>query len=210
MKVELKNCFLEEEHEHAIPYLETYQWEDGSTSQLPACCINSDLGIQEFPSSFKKLIRVDITNTQSQMVSDIRSIELMDGDKNLFFLSDIGDIDGEAPIDCYFIKGKIDEVFPEYLNYFWWLDIPHMLIFSALQKDLLDKNVLSEKWVPVSIFNDNGDYDALSMSIEMHKSNLQLNDLINKVTLDESKIDLWRNQINQIDFKQRVISAKSL
>ena len=61
MKVELKNCFLEEEHDHANPYLETYIWPDGSTSLLPACCLNLDIGISEFPSSIKRLIRMDTT-----------------------------------------------------------------------------------------------------------------------------------------------------
>ena len=190
MKVELKNCFLEEEHEHAIPYLETYQWEDGSTSQLPACCINSDLGISEFPSSIKRLIRVDTTNTESQMVSGIYSTELMEVDKGLFFTS-FGDID-EAPTDCYFIKGTISEVLTEYLTYDSYLEIPFMQIFCALNKGILDKNFLSENWVPAGIFSANPDLEGLQISVKTTGLNSELDDLINNTGLDMARAELWQ------------------
>ena len=163
MRVQLKNCILEEEHEHAIPYLETYQWDDGTTSQLPACCINSDLGMDEFPSSIKRLLRVDTTNTETQMVSGIYSTELMEINKDLFFVF-TGDID-EALTDCYFIKGTISEVLTEYLTYDSHLEIPFMQIFSALNKGILDKNVLSENWVPASIFSANPDLEGLQIRV---------------------------------------------
>ena len=196
MKVELKNCFLEEEHEHAIPYLETYQWEDGSTSELPACCINSDLGISEFPSSIKRLIRVDTTNTESQMVSGIYSSELMEVDNDLFFVS-TGDID-EAQTDCYFIRGTIKQALEEYLIYNEQLDLPFIQIFKALQSRLLDNAVLSKNWIPVSIFNINTKWDGLNLSIALQESNLSLKELISEVALDESKVDLWKNKIGKL------------
>jgi hypothetical protein len=190
MKVELKNCFLEEEHEHAIPYLETYQWEDGSTSQLPACCINSDLGISEFPSTIKRLIRVDTTNTESQMVSGIYSSELMEVDKGLFFTS-CGDID-EAPTNCYFIKGTIGEALTEYLTYDSHLEIPFMQIFSALNKGILDKNALSENWVPASIFSANPDLEGLQIRVKTTGLNSELEDIVNNTGLDKARAELWQ------------------
>ena len=195
MKVELKNCFLEEEHEHAIPYLETYQWEDGSTSQLPACCINSDLGISEFPSSIKRLIRVDTTNTESQMVSGIYSSELMEVDNDLFFIS-TGDID-EAPTNCYFIKGIISEALTEYLIYNSHLEIPFMQIFSALNKRILDKNVLSENWVPASILSANPDLEGLQICVKTSELSSELDEIINNVKLDRAQAELWQSQIGK-------------
>ena len=190
MKVELKNCLLKEDHEHAIPYLETYQWEDGSKSELPACCVNSDLGIDEFPSSIKRLIRVDTTNTESQMVSGIYSTELMEVDKGLFFTS-FGDID-EAPTDCYFIKGTISEVLTDYLTYDSHLKIPFMQIFSALNKGILDKNFLSENWVPAGIFSANSDLGGLQLSVKTTGLNSELDDLINNTGLDMARAELWQ------------------
>ena len=190
MKVELKNCFLEEEHEHAIPYLETYQWEDDSTSQLPACCVNSDLRINEFPSSIKRLIRVDTTNTETQMVSGIYSAELMEVDNGLFFIY-FGDID-EAPTDSYFIKGTISEALTEYLTYDSHSEIPFMQIFSALNKRILDKNVLSENWVPASVFSANPDLEGLQIRVKTTGLNSQLDDLINNTGLDKGRAELWQ------------------
>ena len=195
MKVELKNCFLEEEHEHAIPYLETYQWEDGSTSQLPACCINSDLGISEFPSSIKRLIRVDTTNTETQMVSGIYSAELMEVDKGLFFTS-FSDID-EAPTDCYFIKGTISEALTEYLTYDSHSEIPFMQIFSALNKRILDKNVLSENWVPASVFSANPDLEGLQICVKISGLSSGLDEIINNAGLDKTTAELWLSQIGK-------------
>ena len=190
MKVELKNCFLEEEHEHEIPYLETYQWEDGSKSEIPACCVNSDLGIDEFPSSIKRLIRVDTTNTESQMVSGIYSTELMEVDKGLFFTS-FGDID-EAPTDCYFIKGTISEALTEYLTYDSHLEIPFMQIFCALNKGTLDKNFLSENWVPAGIFSANPDLEGLQIRVKTTGLNSELEDLVNSTGLDKNMAELWQ------------------
>ena len=190
MKVELKNCFLEEEHEHATPYLQTYQWEDGSTSQLPACCINSDLGISEFPSSIKKLIRVATNNTESQMLSWIWSTDLMEVDKGLFFIS-TGDID-EAPTECYFIKGTISEVLTEYLTYDSHLEIPFMQIFCALNKGILDKNFLSENWVPAGIFSGNPDLEGLQIRVKTTGLNSELEDLVNNTGLDKARAELWQ------------------
>ena len=195
MKVELKNCFLEEEHEHAIPYLETYQWEDDSTSQLPACCVNSDLRINEFPSSIKRLIRVDTTNTESQMVSGIYSTELIEVDKGIFFTS-FGDID-EAPTNCYFIKGTISEALTEYLTYNSHLEIPFMQIFSALNKGILDKNVLSENWVPASIFSANPDLEGLQICVKTSGLISELEEIINNVKLDRPQAELWQSQIGK-------------
>jgi hypothetical protein len=190
MKVELKNCFLEEEHDHEIPYLETYQWDDGSTSELPACCVNSDLGIDEFPSSIKKLIRVATNNTDSQMLSSIWSTDLMEVDKGLFFIS-TGDID-EAPTTCYFIKGTIGEALTEYLTYDSHLEIPFMQIFSALNKGILDKNFLSENWVPAGIFSANPDLEGLQISVKTTGLNSELDDLINNTGLDMARAELWQ------------------
>ena len=201
MKVQLKNCFLKDEHEHEIPYLETYQWEDGSESKLPACCVNSDLGIGEFPSSIKSLIRVDTTNTETQMVTGIYRTELMEVDKGLFFIS-TGDID-EAPTDSYFIKGTISEVLTEYLAYATHLQIPFMQIFGALYKGILDKNILSNNWVPASVFGPSTNWDGLNLSIKLQDSNLELNNLINNVTLDISKIYDWENAISNLQNELR-------
>jgi len=196
MKVELKNCFLEEEHEHAIPYLETYQWEDGSTSQLPACCINSDLRISEFPSSIKRLIRVDTTNIESQMVSGIYSTELMEVDKGLFFTY-FGDID-EAPTDCYFIKGTIHQALKELLTYNEHLGVPFRQIFKALQSELLDKAVLSGNWIPVNIFNPNTNWDGLQLSIEINDTNVELNKIFNDLELEVSTVNIWKRKIDMV------------
>jgi len=190
MRVQLKNCFLEEEHEHAIPYLETYQWDDGTTSQLPACCINSDLGMDEFPSSIKRLLRVDTTNTETQMVSGVYSTELMEINKDLFFVF-TGDID-EAPTNCYFIKGTISEVLTEYLTYDSHLEIPFMQIFCALNKGILDKNFLSENWVPASIFSANPDLEGLQIRVKTTGLNSELEDLVNNTGLDKARAELWQ------------------
>ena len=190
IKVELKNCFLAEEHEHAIPHLETYQWDDGSTSELPACCVNSDLGIDEFPSSIKKLIRVATNNTDSQMLSSIWSTDLMEVDKGLFFIS-TGDID-EAPTDCYFIKGTISEVLTDYLTYDSHLKIPFMQIFSALNKGILDKNFLSENWVPAGIFSANPDLEGLQISVKTTGLNSELDELVNNTELDKARVESWQ------------------
>jgi len=196
MKLQLKNCVLEEEHEHAIPYLETYQWEDGSTSQLPACCINSDLRISEFPSSIKRLIRVDTTNIESQMVSGIYSTELMEVDKGLFFTY-FGDID-EAPTDCYFIKGTIHQALKELLTYNEHLGVPFRQIFKALQSELLDKAVLSGNWIPVNIFNPNTNWDGLQLSIEINDTNVELNKIFNDLELEVSTVNIWKRKIDMV------------
>ena len=196
IKVELKNCFLEGEHEHAIPYLETYQWEDGSSSQLPACCMYSEIDIDEFPSAIKRLIEIKLTNDLTQMVSGIYSSELMELDKDIFFIS-FYDID-EAPIECYFIKGTIEEALSEYLKYTEHLKIPFMELFKALNSNLLSKETLSQGWVAADVFSKNKDLEGLQVRVKITGLNSKLQELINNVKLDQSKVDLWQSQMNNI------------
>jgi hypothetical protein len=193
MKVQLKNCFLAEEHEHASPYLETYEWPDGSTSVLPACCMNSDLGISEFPNSIRRLIRVDTTNVKAQMVSGIYSAELLEVDKDLFFISS-GDID-EPQIDAFFCRASTEEVFQEYLKIGEYLDIPVLEVFKALQNGLIDQDLLIHNWVPVKVFNNDNKSEGLEISIEMSNFNSRLYELIEEVVVNNSKINSWRNNM---------------
>ena len=196
MKVELKICFLEEEPEHKIPYLETYEWEDGSSSQLPACCIYSEIDIDEFPSAIKRLIELKLTNDLTQMVSGIYSSELMELDKDIFFIS-FYDID-EAPMECYFIKGTIEEALSEYLKYTDHLKIPFMELFKALNSNLLSKETLSQGWVAADVFSKNKDLEGLQVRVKITGLNSKLQELINNVKLDQSKVDLWQSQMNNI------------
>jgi hypothetical protein len=196
MKVALKICFLEEEPEHKIPYLETYEWEDGSSSQLPACCIYSEIDIDEFPSAIKRLIEIKLTNDLTQMVSGIYSSELMELDKDIFFIS-FYDID-EAPMECYFIKGTIEEALSEYLKYTEHLKIPFMELFKALNSNLLSKETLSQGWVAADVFSKNKDLEGLQVRVKITGLNSKLQELINNVKLDQSKVDLWQSQINNI------------
>jgi hypothetical protein len=196
MKVELKNCFLEEDHEHAIPYLETYEWENGSRAQLPACCIFSEIAIDEFPSTIKRLIEIELTNDLTQMVSGIYSSELMELDKDIFFIS-FYDID-EAPMECYFIKGTIEEALGEYLKYTEHLKIPFLDLFKALNSNLLSKEILSQGWVAAEVFNKSEDLEGLQVRVKITRLNSELQKLINNVKLDQAQIDLWQSQISNI------------
>ena len=194
MKVELKNCFLEEDHEHPIPYLETYEWEDGTSAQLPACCLNGDLGMDEFPTTIKRLIEINLTNELTQMVSGVYASELMEIDKDMFFVS-FYDVD-EAPTDCYFIKGTIKDALSEYLKYSEHLGIPFINLFYAENNKLFDNN-LSRGWTSASIFSSNPDLEGLQIRVKTTGLNSALQELINNVGLDKQKTELWQNRISK-------------
>ena len=194
MKVELKNCFLEEDHEHAIPYLETYEWEDGTSTQLPACCVNGDLGMNEFPTTIKRLIEINLTNELTQMVSGVYVSELMEINKDLFFVS-FYDVD-EAPTDCYFINGTIKDALSEFLKYSEHLGIPFMSLFYA-ENNKLFGDTLSHSWISASIFSVNLDLEGLQIRVKTTGLNSELKELINNVGLDKSKIELWQSQISK-------------
>ena len=194
MKVELKNCFLEEDHEHAIPYLETYEWEDGTSTQLPACCLNGELGMSEFPTTIKRLIEINLTNELTQMVSGIYSSELIEIEKGIFFVS-FYDVD-EAPTDCYFVKGTIENALFEYLKYTQHLEIPFMNIFYASNKKIFGNN-LAKGWIPASIFSSNPDLEGLQMSVKTTGLSAELEEIINNVKLDRPQAELWQSQINK-------------
>jgi len=196
MKVELKNCFLEEDHEHPIPYLETYEWEDGTSTQLPACCLNGDLGMDEFPTTIKRLIEINLTNELTQMVSGVYASVLMEIDTGMFFVS-FYDVD-EAPTDCYFIKGTIKQALEEYLIYNEQLDVPFMQIFKALQSGFLDKAVLSRNWIPLNIFNANSNWDGLKLRVQLQELHLGLKELISEATFDQSKVASWKREISAL------------
>jgi hypothetical protein len=185
---------LEEEHEHAIPYLETYEWQDGTRTQLPACCLNGDLGMDEFPTTIKRLIEINLTNELTQMVSGIYSSELIEIEKGIFFVS-FYDVD-EAPTDCYFIKGNIGDALGEYLKYSEHLGIPFMNLFNA-EKNKLFGNNLSQGWIPASIFSINPDLEGLQIRVKTTGLNSELEELINNVGLDKSIIELWQSQISK-------------
>jgi hypothetical protein len=190
MKVELKNCFLEEDHEHAIPYLETYEWEDGTSTQLPACCLNGELGMSEFPTTIKRLIEINLTNELTQMVSGVYTSELIEIDKDIFFVS-FYDVD-EAPTDCYFIKGPIEDALSEYLKYSEHLGIPFMNLFYA-ENNKLFRNTLSHGWIPASIFSKNLNLEGLKIRVKTTGLNSELEELINNVGLDKASAELWQS-----------------
>jgi hypothetical protein len=189
MKVELKNCFLEEDHEHPIPYLETYEWEDGTSTQLPACCLNGDLGMDEFPTTIKRLIEINLTNELTQMVSGVYASELMEIDKDMFFVS-FYDVD-EAPTDCYFIKGTIKNALSEYLKYSEHLGIPFMNLFYAENNKLFGNN-LSHGWISASIFSVNPDLEGLQIRVKTTGLNSELEELIDNAGLDKARAELWQ------------------
>jgi hypothetical protein len=193
MKVELKNCSLEEDHEHAFPYLETYEWEDGSSTQLPACCVNRDLGMDEFPTTVKRLIEINLTNELTQMVSGIYSSELMEIDKDIFFVS-FYDVD-EAPTGCYFIKGAIESALTEYLKYSDHLGIPFMNLFYAENNRIFDSD-LSHNWISASTFSVNPDLEGLKIRVKTTGLNSDLDELINNAGLDKAKAELWQSRIS--------------
>ena len=194
MKVELKNCFLEEDHEHAIPYLETYEWEDGTSTQLPACCLNGDLGMDEFHTTTKRLIEINLTNELTQMVYGIYSSELMQINEDIFFVS-FYDVD-EAPTDCYFIKGTIKDALSEYLKYSEHLGIPFMNLFYAENNKLFGNN-LSQSWISASIFSINPALEGLQIRVKTTGLNSELEDLINNAGMDKTTAELWQSQISK-------------
>ena len=177
-----------------IPYLETYEWEDGTSTQLPACCINGDLGIDEFPETIKRLIEIKLTNELTQMVSGVYASELMEIDKNIFFVS-FYDVD-EAPTDCYFIKGTIENALFEYLKYTRHLEMPFMNIFYAANKKLLGDR-LKLGWTSAGIFSSNPDLKGLQIRIKTTGLNSELDELINNVGLDKDRAYLWQSRINK-------------
>ena len=185
---------MEENHEHPIPYLENYKWDDGTTSQLPACCISSDLGVEKFPSTVKKLIEINLTNELTQMVSGIYSSELIEIEKGIFFVS-FYDVD-EAPTDCYFIKGTIENALFEYLKYTQHLEIPFMNIFYASNKKIFGNN-LAKGWIPASMFSSNPDLEGLQISVKTTGLSAELEEIINNVKLDRPQAELWQSQINK-------------
>ncbi len=194
MKIELKTCLVEENHEHPIPYLENYIWDDGTTCQLPACCITSDLGVERFPSTVKKLIEINLTNELTQMVSGILSSELIEIEKGIFFVS-FFDVD-EVPTDCYFIKGTIDHALSEYLKYTQHLEIPFMEIFNAANKKILGKD-LAQSWIPANIFSANPDLEGVQIRVKTTGLSAELEEIINNVKLDRPQAELWQSQINK-------------
>ena len=192
MKVELKNCFLEEVHEHAFPYLETYEWEDGTSTHLPACCVNGDLGVDEFPTTVKRLIEINLKNELTQMVSGVYSSELMEIDKGIFFVS-FYDVD-EAATDCYFIKGNIEDALGEYLKYSEHLGIPFMSLFNAENNKIFGNN-LSHSWISASIFSANPDLEGLQIRVKTTGLSSELEEIINNVKLNRSQAEIWQSQI---------------
>ena len=194
MKIELKNCFLEEDHEHKQPYLESYEWEDGTTSQLPACCINGDPGIDEFPATSKKLIEIKLTNELTQMVTGIYSSELIEIESGIFFIS-FYDVD-EVPSDCCFIKGNVKKALFEYLKFTESLGIPFMHVIYAADKKMLGEN-LKYSWISASIFSSNPDLEGLKIKVKTTGLNSELNEIINNVDLDRAHADLWRRKMDK-------------
>jgi hypothetical protein len=194
MKIELKTCLVEENHEHPIPYLENYKWDDDTTSQLPACCITSDLGVEKFPGTVKKLIEINLTNELTQMVSGIYSSELIEIEKGIFFVS-FYDVD-EVPTDCFFIKGTIDHALSEYLKYTQHLEIPFMEIFNAANKQIFGNN-LAQSWIPANIFSANPDLEGVQIRVKTTGLSAELEEIINNVKLDRPQAELWQSQINK-------------
>jgi hypothetical protein len=190
IKAELKICVIEEEPSHSIPYLETYEWGDGTSSQLPACCIYGEIGIDEFPSSFKRLLEINLTNNLTQMVSGIYSSELIEVDSDIFFVS-FYDID-EAPTGCYFIKGSIEDALGEYLKYTEHLGIPFLELFKALKLNLSRESGLMQGWMAANTFTKNEVLEGLQIRLTTTGLNPNLQDLINNVELDQDKLDLWQ------------------
>jgi hypothetical protein len=120
----------------------------------------------------------------------------MELDKDIFFIS-FYDID-EAPMECYFIKGTIEEALSEYFKYTEHLKIPFMELFKALNSNLLRKETLSQGWVAADVFSKNKDLEGLQVRVKITGLNSKLQELINNVKLDQSKVDLWQSQMNNI------------
>ena len=195
MKVKLKNCFLEEEHDHAIPYLATYEWSDGSTSLLPACCSNCDLRIEQFPSSYKRLIKIETTNTKTEMVSGIFAAELIEVHNDLFFISE-GDID-EPQIDAFFYRGDIEEVFQKYLEIENYLNIHLRQILKANQQGFFDSALLSQNWLPCTIFKENDDLKSINICITIDELFKNYPDLLFETRQYPGLIRQWQEKISE-------------
>jgi hypothetical protein len=67
-----------------------------------------------------------------------------------------------------------------------------MQIFSALNKGKLDKNFLSENWVPAGIFSGNPDLEGLQIRVKTTGLNSELDDLVNSTGLDKNRAELWQ------------------
>jgi len=189
MKVEMKVCLEEDGCEHTLPYLEKYQWEDGSESYLPACCVYQEIGIEEFPSDIKLLIEMNFTNNLTEMVSGIYSSALMQVDESLYFIS-FYDVD-EAPTECFFIKGTIDLALHEYLKLTSHLKIPFMNVLYGIEINTFGKNGLRYGWTPASIFSKNENLEGLQLRIKTTGLNSRLQELIHEVGLDRTKAENW-------------------
>lgn len=189
MKIKMKVCFDEDGCEHSLPYLEKYQWGDGSESYLPACCVYQEIGIEEFPSNVKLLIEMKFTNNLTEMVSGIYSSELMQVDESLYFVS-FYDID-EAPTECFFIKGTIDVAFYEFLELTSNLEIPFINVLYAIENNMFGKNGLQYGWTPASIFSKNENLEGLQLRIRTTGQNSRLQELIHEVGLDRIKAEEW-------------------
>ena len=150
--------------------------------------------MDEFPSAVKRLIEINLTNELTQMVSGIYSSELIEIEKGIFFVS-FYDVD-EAPTDCYFIKGTIENALSEYLKYSEHLGIPFMNLFNA-EKNKLFGNNLSQGWIPASIFSANPDLEGLQIRIKTAGLNSELEELIDNVGLDKPTTDLWQSRIGK-------------
>ena len=70
-----------------------------------------------------------------------------------------------------------------------------MQIFSALNKGILDKNVLSENWVPASTFSANPDLEGLQIRVKTTGLSSELEEIINNVKLNRSQAGIWQSQI---------------
>jgi len=117
---------------------------------------------------------------------------LMEIDKDMFFVS-FYDVD-EAPTDCYFIKGTIENALSEYLKYTEHLGIPFMNLFYAENNKLLGNN-LSHGWISARIFSKNPDLEGLQIKVKTTGLNSELEELINNAGLDKTAAELWQSQI---------------
>ena len=195
MKVQIKNCFLEENHIHTAPFLETYEWPDGTKSELPACCANTDLRTSEFPESSKLLITIETTNVETEMVSGIFRTELIQIDENLFLITE-GDID-EPQTDAYFYQGNIDEVFEEYLKLEQHSSIHVRQILKAINIVHLDGVKLSQNWIPCTVFNESDELTGVYLSIKVEHLFNKYPDLLSETRQYVGLLSLWTRNIEK-------------
>jgi len=128
------------------------------------------------------------------MVSGVYASELMEIDKDIFFVS-FYDVD-EAPTDCYFVKGTIENALSEYLKYSEHLGIPFMNLFYAENNKLFGNN-LSRGWTSANIFSSNPDLEGLQIRVKTTGLNSELEELIDNVGLDKPMTDLWQGRISK-------------